>query len=168
MERITEKEIDDLYFKLDKEAEKGGYHLNPEINDTKDLVKGLLTNEQRYGYWACPCREATGNKEDDLDIICPCDYRDPDLYDYSACFCGLYVSDDIKTAKKQIKPIPERRPLKEERNTVESKNKNQTLSDLNYPVWRCRVCGYLCAREHAPETCPVCKAKRYRFEVFIN
>lgn len=33
-------------------------------------------------------------------------------------------------------------------------------------VWRCRVCGYLCARAGPPETCPICKAGRERFEPF--
>jgi rubrerythrin len=28
------------------------------------------------------------------------------------------------------------------------------------------VCGYLCAREHPPGVCPICKAKRERFERF--
>ena len=34
------------------------------------------------------------------------------------------------------------------------------------PVWRCRVCGYLCGREGPPEVCPICKASRERFERF--
>jgi rubrerythrin len=36
----------------------------------------------------------------------------------------------------------------------------------DYPVWRCKVCGYLCARGTPPETCPICKASRDRFEPF--
>lgn len=33
-------------------------------------------------------------------------------------------------------------------------------------VWRCRVCGYLCARLEPPEVCPICKVPRERFEPF--
>ncbi len=33
-------------------------------------------------------------------------------------------------------------------------------------VWRCTVCGYLCARELPPPICPICKAKADRFEAF--
>ena len=33
-------------------------------------------------------------------------------------------------------------------------------------VWRCRVCGYLCARTEPPEVCPICKVGRERFELF--
>lgn len=83
---VAEDEVDSLYQRLKNEAESGGYHLNPEVEFTKELVKGLLFNQQRYGYWACPCRLSIGVKEEDLDIICPCDYRDPDVSDYGACY----------------------------------------------------------------------------------
>jgi ferredoxin-thioredoxin reductase catalytic chain len=29
------------------------------------------------------------------------------------------------------------------------------------------VCGYLCAREEPPGTCPICKAEKDRFERFM-
>ncbi len=41
------------------------------------------------------------------------------------------------------------------------------LNNLPLPVWRCKVCGYLCAREGPPEVCPICKAKKERFERFL-
>ncbi len=83
---VNQEEIDKLYERLKREAEANGYHLNPDVEFTKDLVRGILVNEKRYGYWNCPCRLATGDKREDLDIICPCDYRDPDLTDYGTCF----------------------------------------------------------------------------------
>jgi ferredoxin-thioredoxin reductase catalytic subunit len=83
---VTQEQVDKLYERLNKEAEAYGYHLNPDTSFTKDLVKGILVNEKRYGYWDCPCRLASGNKEEDLDIICPCDYRDQDVVEYGACF----------------------------------------------------------------------------------
>ena len=64
-------------------------YLFPDLNFTKALVKGLLINEKRYGYRVCPCRLASGIKKDDLDIICPCDYRDPDLNEFGSCYCAL-------------------------------------------------------------------------------
>jgi ferredoxin-thioredoxin reductase catalytic subunit len=80
------EEIDKLYAKLKKEAEDYGYHLNPDVPFTRELVQGLILNEKRYGYWNCPCRLASGDKAEDLDIICPCDYRDPDLTDFGTCY----------------------------------------------------------------------------------
>jgi ferredoxin-thioredoxin reductase catalytic chain len=164
---VDPAEVEKLYKKLDRDAEAGGYHLNPDIEMTKDLVEGLIINQNRYGYEACPCRLASGNKAEDLDIICPCDYRDPDLFDYGTCFCALYVTREVIDGKKEVRPIPERRPSKEERHMRSKEKKQTSLSSLDYPVWRCKVCGYLCARDNPPEECPVCKAKKERFEQFI-
>ena len=83
---VTQEEINRLYEQLKREAESNGYHLNPDVEFTKELVRGLLINEKRYGYRACPCRLASGNNDDDLDIICPCDYRDSDLTDFNTCY----------------------------------------------------------------------------------
>lgn len=163
---ISDAEIDVLYEKLNKEATEAGYHLNPDVEFTKQLVRSLLINEKRYGYWACPCRLASGVKEEDIDVICPCDYRDPDLNDYGTCFCALYVSADIAGGVKQAESIPERRLPRSERAKPQQTKATGTFV-LPYPVWRCKVCGYLCARNNPPEVCPVCKAKKDRFELFI-
>ena len=107
---IPKEEIDALYERLDREAEASGYHLNPDEEFTRELVEGLLVNERRYDYWACPCRLATGDKQKDLDIVCPCDYRDPDLLNWGSCYCCLYVSEEIVHGEQEPQPIPERRP----------------------------------------------------------
>lgn len=162
--------IEELERRLELEAEASGYHLNPDTGFVRMLVESLLTNEDRYGYPACPCRLASGDKEKDLDIVCPCDYRDPDLTEYGACYCALYVSGEIARGKREAVSIPDRRPPEEERHTSGVKAQRERAgiqSELPYPVWRCRVCGYLCARDDPPETCPVCKAKKDRFERFI-
>jgi len=204
---IPETEIDIAYRMLRSEVEGGGYRLNPDLDFTKNLIRGLLKNERRYGYRACPCRLAAGKKDQDLDIICPCDYRDPDLDEFGACYCALYVSDDVATGRKKIAgPVPERRPPRAERSAERAvktipaapgagslpvwvagpvpeqrspraeRSAAQAVktipvtpggSRLPLPVWRCRVCGYLCAREQPPGICPICKATRERFERFI-
>jgi ferredoxin-thioredoxin reductase catalytic subunit len=166
---VDEKEVDRTYLILKKEAESGGYFLNPDVDFTKNLVRGLLKNEQRYGYRACPCRLASGKKEEDLDIICPCIYRDPDVVDFGACYCALYVSETVIQGKKLTAPVPERRLPRSERvkKGAMATFPKSPLDSLPFPVWRCTVCGYLCAREQPPEICPVCKVKKDRFERFI-
>lgn len=164
---MSDEEINSLYKKLDREAEASGYHLNPDKEFTKELVKGLLENKKRYGYMACPCRLADGVKKEDLDIICPCDYRDADLNEFDACYCALYVSKDVLDGKKTVGSIPERRPERKKRAQFKkTKNKGDFMSSSSKPVWRCRVCGYLCARDEPPGVCPICKAKKERFEKF--
>jgi ferredoxin-thioredoxin reductase catalytic subunit len=176
----TREEIDAVHARLVKEAEASGYHLNPDAEFTKDLVEGLLVNERRYGYWNCPCRLASGSREKDMDIICPCDYRDPDIAQYGACYCALYVNEEIFQGRRKARTIPERRP-KEKRamsgdraakKVEEAQAKPRTgpagLPPLSVPVWRCRACGYLCGRAGPPERCPICKVPKERFERFIG
>ena len=170
---ISEQEVDRAYEVLKKDAIDGGYRLNPDAEFVKNLIRGLLRNEQRYGYRACPCRLASGKKEEDLDIVCPCDYRDSDVEEYGACYCALYVNDAIATGTQQVAPVPERRPPRSERGMTKKSAVHTVpvspspLFTLPLPVWRCKVCGYLCAREQPPGICPVCKAKKDRFERFI-
>ena len=153
--------------RLSREAEASGYHLNPDRDFTLELAEGLLTNEERYGYGACPCRLASGEKAKDLDVICPCDYRDADLEEWGACYCALYVSDEVLQGERQIQPIPERRPPEGQRQQERpTRGSVDAGEEPSMPVWRCRVCGYLCARDKPPGVCPICKAKRERFERF--
>ena len=160
----TQAQIEALYKRLDEEAEAGGYHLNPDKHHVKMLLAGILTNEARFGYWACPCRLADGDRQEDLDIICPCDYRDPDLGEYGTCYCALYVSDAIKEGKETAQSIPERRPEEREQRPQFAKPAAAPPDQGGMRLWRCRVCGYLCAREQPPGRCPVCKATKDRFE----
>jgi ferredoxin-thioredoxin reductase catalytic subunit/rubredoxin len=166
MSPVTDDEINSFYQILKDQSEAAGYHLNPDENFTKDLLKSILINKDRYGYGACPCRLASGVKEEDLDLICPCDYRDQDLDEFSACYCGLYVSKDILDGKKTLTSIPERRLGPEERQKMVERDLS-SLKSLPLPVWRCKVCGYLCAREEPPEICPICKVEKDRFERFL-
>jgi ferredoxin-thioredoxin reductase catalytic subunit/glutaredoxin len=103
-------EVDDLFGKLKGINEKKGYYFNANRERTFDLLRGLLTNKDRYGYMACPCRLAAGDKEADKDILCPCVYREPDVKEYGSCYCGLYVSADWNAGKLERVVVPERRP----------------------------------------------------------
>jgi len=162
---------DDLYNELAVLSKRRGYYLGPDLEFTKDLVSSLVKNEERYGHPSCPCRLASVERKQDLDIICPCDYRDQDVVEFGACYCGLYVSRNVSQGLQKLEPIPERRPNKETRlKMAEEKSKleiqNPKLGSA-LPVWRCSVCGYLCAREDAPDICPICGVSHDRFERFI-
>jgi ferredoxin-thioredoxin reductase catalytic subunit/glutaredoxin len=98
--------------RLQKFSRKKGASLNPDTAITKKLVEGLLENQKRYGYWACPCRLASGNRQEDNDIVCPCDYWEQDVAEFGACYCGLYVSEKVVSGEMTIKTVPERRRKK--------------------------------------------------------
>ncbi len=75
-----------LYEMLRKIQEPKGYFFSREREKVFDLLEGLLINRERYGYMSCPCRLASGNRNWDRDIICPCVYRDEDLRAYGRCY----------------------------------------------------------------------------------
>ncbi|MPW26682.1 ferredoxin:glutaredoxin reductase [Alkalibaculum sp. M08DMB] len=158
---IQDKSIEILITELKSDATKSGYNINSDEELVYDLAGGLLVNRERYGYQFCPCKLSEGSVEKDMDLICPCDYRDMDLDEYGTCYCGLYVSAKVLQSKSQVKPIPDRRKKSKD-------NKVIKISGLksSYPIWRCKVCGYLCARNTPPEKCPICKTQRERFEEF--
>jgi ferredoxin-thioredoxin reductase catalytic chain len=163
---MSAQDAEALYERLKSEAEAAGYLLNPDTEFVLVLMEGLLTNEERYGYQSCPCRLADGDRERDLDIICPCDYRDPDLDEYGSCYCALYVSEEIASGDKEAKPVPERRGTEPAPKGKQHEEELVGFTRGGLPVWRCKVCGYLCARPQPPLKCPICKADKDRFERF--
>jgi len=99
-----------LFEKLRKIQEPKGYFFNNEREKVMDLLEALITNKDRYGYMACPCRLASGDRDKDRDIICPCVYREPDVEEFGSCYCALYVSADWNAGKIKKEYVPERRP----------------------------------------------------------
>ncbi|MEI6518968.1 MAG: ferredoxin-thioredoxin reductase catalytic domain-containing protein [bacterium] len=153
--------------RLNDEAEASGYHLNPDMEMTESIVEGLLANDTKFGYMVCPCRFGIGDAAADRDIVCPCDYRDDDLDEFDVCYCGLYVSERVLKGEVQAESIPERRPAEPVQPKEADSHENELITSLPYPVWRCKVCGYLCARTNPPAVCPICKATKERFEKFM-
>ncbi len=99
-----------LYEMLREAHEKKGYFFNIDKDLVFELLDGLITNKERYGYMSCPCRLAKGERQRDQDIICPCIYRTPDVAEYGSCYCNLYVSKDWNEGRIPHVYVPERRP----------------------------------------------------------
>jgi ferredoxin-thioredoxin reductase catalytic subunit len=99
-----------LYETLKKTQEPKGYFFNRDRDSVDELLQALITNRERYGYMSCPCRLASGSRERDQDIICPCAYREADVAEYGSCYCNLYVSRDWNEGKIPHTYVPERRP----------------------------------------------------------
>lgn len=95
--------------------EPKGYFFNQNNEQVNFLLQGLITNLDRYGYMSCPCRLASGDREKDRDIICPCSYREADVDQYGSCYCGLYVSREWNAEKIPRVHVPEKRPPNENR-----------------------------------------------------
>lgn len=100
----------ELYVLLRKNQEKKGYFFNNDEKHTLQILDGLLTNKERYGYMSCPCRLASGEYAADKDIICPCEYRQADIEEFGSCYCNLYVSEAYNNHTIERVVVPERRP----------------------------------------------------------
>lgn len=103
-------DAEELYGKLRKIHEPKGYHFSSNHGQVMELLEALLVNKKRYGYMVCPCRLASGDRDNDRDIICPCEYREPDVAEFGSCYCNLYVSSQWNEGKIDQKYVPERRP----------------------------------------------------------
>jgi ferredoxin-thioredoxin reductase catalytic subunit len=172
--------LDQVRKRAEADAKTYGYYLTPQLDLLQMFIEGLKTNEDRYGYASCPCRLATGNFEIDRDIICPCDYRDPDVAQYGACYCRLYVNKAVFESQN-LPEVPERRPIEKQERAYGASPTKQTpaqgtqekpaapaapqkqKTEIKKKLWYCKQCGYVVYREDPPYVCPICKAKREFF-----
>ena len=179
---MTEITIEKVRKRAEADAKTYGYYLVPDPDLLQGFLEGLKVNEERYGYPSCPCRLASGNFEIDRDIICPCDYRDPDVVELGACYCRLYVSQDVYEGKTELPTVPERRPIEkqsrvymaaaapteaevmvEEKPATPAKEEVKEVLGTKPKLWYCKQCGYVLFRDEPPYVCPICKAKREMF-----
>lgn len=175
--------IEQVRKRAEADAKTNGCFLVPNSELLQAFLEGLKTNEERYGYPSCPCRLASGVLEYDRDIICPCDYRDPDVAEYGSCYCRLYVNEEVHEGKKELPSVPERRPqekqarsfqaasmpkgekteTQKEGDTKVSSEEPEEIVKIGPKLWYCKQCGYVVFREDPPYICPICKAKREMF-----
>ncbi len=104
-------ETEKLYEMLKRAQEPKGYFFSTDRQRVFELLEALSDNKKRYGYMACPCRLASGDREHDRDIICPCVYRTPDVAEFGSCYCNLYVSEAWNAGEIPHDYVPERRPV---------------------------------------------------------
>lgn len=100
----------ELYEMLKKNQEPKGFFFNKDKAWVLQILADLLVNKERYGYMSCPCRLASGVREKDNDIICPCQYRAQDVKEFGSCYCNLYVSKEWNEGTIEHRYVPERRP----------------------------------------------------------
>ena len=165
--------------RAEADAKTYGYYLTPDADLLTAFLEGLKVNEDRYGYPLCPCRLASGKYEYDRDIICPCDYRDPDVAQYGACYCRLYVNKAVYESKN-LPEVPERRPIEKQNRAYAPETSKEAATErtqekpasapmaqqtgqVKKKLWYCKQCGYMVYREDPPYICPICKAKREMF-----
>ncbi len=105
----TQKTFEQTKLFTEMVARKQDWALNPDPIFYNNLVEGLTTNYNRYGYFLCPCRDTEGSREADTPAICPCVWSRADILQYGHCFCALYLSKEFAESGKEPRGIPDRR-----------------------------------------------------------
>lgn len=99
---------------INQVANTNSWILNKDKETLDDLVEGLVGNKSSYGYQSCPCRLASGKRDLDRDLICPCEYAPLDVKQYGACYCNLFLSLDFYEKNVDFIIVPERRPIEKD------------------------------------------------------
>jgi len=72
--------------------ENNKFVLNPDKEAVERLAKGVLINEENKGLKFCPCRMILGDSEEDLKLICPCNFKIQKTWkEKGECWCSLFV-----------------------------------------------------------------------------
>jgi ferredoxin-thioredoxin reductase catalytic subunit len=93
---ITEIPMDKLDFikAIEKFTEGNPFRVNPDKNKVETLLEGIFNNEKNHGMKYCPCRLIAKNFEEDLALVCPCNFRIHETYndrEDGECWCGLFI-----------------------------------------------------------------------------
>ncbi len=94
--RLTETHMDKDKFlrEIERFSEKNEFQVNLDSEKVESLIKGVMENERNHGMKYCPCRLMTKDFEEDLKLVCPCNFRIHETYKDKAdgeCWCGLFV-----------------------------------------------------------------------------
>jgi len=75
-------------------TEKNPFMVNPDRERVEGLIGGVLGNEASHGLKYCPCRLTTKVVEEDLKLVCPCNFTIHETYkgvEKGECWCSLFV-----------------------------------------------------------------------------
>ena len=70
------------------------FQLSPDRDKVDLLLSGIFENERNHGLKYCPCRLRCKDWEEDLRIVCPCNFTIHETYKGvpdGECWCGLFV-----------------------------------------------------------------------------
>jgi ferredoxin-thioredoxin reductase catalytic subunit len=79
---------------IQKFTEKNEFQVTPDRDKLEMLLDGVAANETNHGLKYCPCRLQTKDFNEDLKLICPCNFIIHETYrgkPDGECWCGLFV-----------------------------------------------------------------------------
>jgi len=93
---VPEKDFtkEDFLRAIEKLAEGQEFMVNPDRSRIETLFEGVFNNERNHGLKYCPCRLIGKEFEEDLKIVCPCNFLIHETYkgvDKGECWCGMFI-----------------------------------------------------------------------------
>lgn len=85
---------DDFRAAVEAFAGPNEFRVNPDKEKVDLLVAGVFENEKNHGLKYCPCRLCTKDWDEDLKLVCPCNFPAHETYrglPNGECWCGLFV-----------------------------------------------------------------------------
>jgi len=92
---MTEAKMGEVEFRdaIERFTVGNVFQVNPDKNRVATLLEGIFNCEKNQGMKYCPCRLITKDFEEDLKLVCPCNFRIHETYkdkDDGECWCGLF------------------------------------------------------------------------------
>jgi ferredoxin-thioredoxin reductase catalytic subunit len=76
----------------DRQPENNKFILNSDKETVERLAEGVLNNQKNKGLKFCPCRMTLGDREQDLKLVCPCNFKIQKTWkEKGECWCSLFV-----------------------------------------------------------------------------
>lgn len=90
---INQKDIDAQIAIWEEFANRNGdFKINPDKEWITNLAKGVLNNQSRKGLKFCPCRMTLEDRDKDIKLICPCNFKAQKVWQKKGeCWCKLYL-----------------------------------------------------------------------------
>lgn len=87
-----EKQIDIWKEWVSRQSGNEKFILNPDKEIVKKLAEGVLNNQKRKKLKFCPCRMTLEDREKDLKLVCPCNFKIQNTWkEKGECWCSLFV-----------------------------------------------------------------------------
>jgi len=90
----TSMPVEDFRAAIERFTVGNEFQVNPDREKVDLLLSGIFENERNHGLKFCPCRLRTKDWEEDLRIVCPCNFTIHETYKGikdGECWCGLFV-----------------------------------------------------------------------------
>jgi ferredoxin-thioredoxin reductase catalytic subunit len=94
MSRETEMDKDKFRLAIEEFAKNNEFQINPNSEKVNMLIDGVFSCEENHGMKYCPCRLIAKDFEEDLKLVCPCNFLIHETYkdkEDGECWCGLFV-----------------------------------------------------------------------------